>query len=194
MHGAIQLDPKRGFPIITQTALASPIPIRAIPPAKDDRRTAQERFEAAERAEALSVALSHPHRAGSDDPRLATPLGRFCAGLKLGDHCRQAGERYREIIEDDKIARGFQVHGWAPSDRGYFGLTEAQLEARKELAIRRRREADEIARAVHSRAPWVMEKLVYEEMEPSPYDGSIIENVVVNLADAWKMSPRRFGS
>lgn len=182
-----------GIRLTAATALAATPISKAIPPAKGDRRPLQERIEAAERAETLSVALGHPHRNGSDDPRLATPLGRFCAHQKLGDHCRQAGEQYREIVEDDKIARGFQVHGWAPSDRGYVGMTLAQIEARKELAIKRRREADAILRAVIPRLAWAMERLVYEEQEPSPYDRDIITHGLINLANEWELAPKKFG-
>lgn len=152
---------------------------------------------ARERAEALSVALAQPHRRGNDNPRLATPLGRFCANHKprpLGDHCYQAGERYREIIEDAKIAQGFTVHGWAPSDGGYQTMTQAQVEARKELALQRLREADQILKAIISRLPRALEKLAYDEIEPSPYDHGIIANGLINLANEWNLAPRKFGT
>ena len=183
-----------GIVITTSTALRWPKPERQTPPAKGDRRPIQERIEAAERAENIAFVASQPHRQGSDDPRLSDPLGRFCAVQRLGDHCRQAGVRYREVVEDDKIARGFTVNGWAPSDRGYAGLTDQQIEARKELAIRRRHEADAILRSIMPRLPWAMERLVYEEQEPSPYDCGIIRHGLIALSDAWELSPRRFGA
>ena len=180
--------------ITTATSLCWPKAEKSAPPAKGDRRPLQERIEAAERASNIAQIAAQPHRQGSDDPRLCDPLGRFCAAQLLGDHCRQAGVRYREVIEDDKIARGFTVNGWAPSDRGYAGLTDEQIQARKELAIRRRAEADAILRGVMWRLPWVMERLVYEEQEPSPYDHGIIRHGLIALSDAWGLSPRRFGA
>jgi len=178
--------------ITTATSLRFPEPPHSVPPAKGDRRPVQDRIEAAEREANIAQARLQPHRQGSDDPRLSTPLGRFCASPhgslpRLGDHCYQAGERYAEIVRDARNAQGFHVDGWSPSDNAAFSLTPAQMSARKDLAIIRRRYADNILKAVISRLPWAMERLCYHQLEPSPYDEGAIINGLVALAVEWGM-------
>ena len=164
--------------------------------------------EVREEADTLSVALAQPHRRplnGVDDisggykpdprsERLESVLGRFCANWKprpLGDHCYQAGLRYAEIIRDYKLAMGFNVIGWAKTDMAYECLTDEQLQARKELAIKRKREADgELVVKVMPRAPRVAEWACYDEREVSPYDEGLLFNVLVVLADFFNLTPR----
>jgi hypothetical protein len=163
--------------------------------------------EIAETAAIMATALSQPHRrplsghegsggyeaAKNDDRRLESVLGRFCANHKprpLGDHCYQAGIRYAEIVREYKNAMGFDVPGWGPSDNGYLTMTPAQIAARKELAIMRKRGADEVLLALMPRLPRVMEKLCFDELEPSPYDEALIIDGLVLLARKFGTEPK----
>jgi hypothetical protein len=165
----------------------------------------------AEREEMLHVALTQPHRkgfanasaeaskAGSSFSRLSEPLGRLCAtpqpstGRPLGDHCWQAGQRYAEIVKEFKTAWGFDVEGWAPGSNGMEPFTPEQIEARKQLAISRKKEADEVLTRIIPRLPRAMERLCYDQLEPSIYDASAIVNGLVKLAKIWGFGQKRFG-
>ena len=150
--------------------------------------------QAKERAENIATVLKQPHRAGSDNPRLGTALGRFCAAQRLGDHCWHAGERYGEIIQDAKLAMGFSIRGGAwGADGGWQELTDAQLEARKELALARLKDAELMLRAIMPRLPAALDRLCYDDRDPSPYDHGIIIAALVKLASEWGFSPKRFG-
>lgn len=154
------------------------------------RRTPKEE---ADQREVMSVVLAQPHRRGARNERLGTALGRFCVEHKphaLGDHLFAAGERYGEIIRQFKNAMGFQVPGWAPSDGGYEILTDAQAQAKKELAIRRKKEAEEIIIAIIPRAPRALERLTFDDLPPSPYDEGLIVACLVRLAQEWGLAPR----
>lgn len=162
-------------------------------PARDDKPT----NDARERAETMSVALAQPHRKGSEDPRRATALGRFCADhrpVALGNHCWLAGVRYAEIVREAKNAQGFAVHGWAPGDGGYEILDDRQLEARKELSLMRLREAEATLRAIMPRLPGAMERLTYDELDPSPYDAGVLVHGLVALAIEWGFLKPKFGT
>jgi hypothetical protein len=160
-------------------------------PARDDRPTNPDR----ERADILSVALAQPHRRGNDDPKLSTALGRFCAAHepRLGIHCWLAGIRYAEIVREAKKAQGFYVHGWSPKEGG-GELSEEELEARKDLALIRLREGQSVLRTIMPRLPSAMERLVYDELEPSPYDRGVLVAGLVNLALEWGYLKQRFGA
>ena len=102
--------------VITATSLQRPLVASIVPPARNDRRTADERVAAALRADAQSVALAQPHREGSDDPRLAFPLGRFCASTwrndrSWADRMHAAGVSYSVDVRAVKVARKFHVRG-----------------------------------------------------------------------------------
>lgn len=151
-----------------------------------------------------AVVLSQPHRmpiydafgrviARADDKRLESALGRFCAMHKprpLGDHCYQSGLRYGEIVREYKNAMGFDTPGRGSGDFDYLILTGPQVQARKELAIMRKREADEILMALMPRLPRAMEKLCYDEFTPSIYDEALIIDGLVLLARKYGFSPR----
>lgn len=165
--------------------------------ANDGRRGMDERIAAAESAMVMSVALSQPHRRGSNPAaeRLSEPLGRFCQNHKpkpLGEHCWHAGTRYAEIVGEAKTAQGLRVPGWAPGAGGYEELTEAQLAVKKELALARLKDANAILTCVTPRLPRAMERFVFDQMEPSPYDEGAIVNGLVNLAAEWGLQPRKF--
>jgi hypothetical protein len=165
--------------------------------ANDGRRGLDERIAAAESAMVMSVALSQPHRRGANPAAecLSEPLGRFCLNHKpkpLGEHCWHAGKRYAEIVGEAKTAHGFAVPGWEPGAGGYAARTEAELSAEKELALMRLRAADAILVRVMPRLPRIMERFVFDQLDPSPYDEGVIVNGLVNLAAEWGMAPRKF--
>lgn len=146
----------------------------------------------AEEAATKATVLAQPHRLGSDDKRMGTALGRFCAGHKpyaLGEHLFASAERYGDIIREYKNAMGFSVPGWAPSDNGYRDLTEAQIQARKELAVQRKGQADAILICVHRRGPRVLEWLTFDDRDPVPHDESLLVNCLLALADEWRLGP-----
>lgn len=169
------------FPITTATALKWSFPSRAVPPAKGDRRPVQERIEAQERAETLSVALMQPHRAGNDDPKLSTPLGRFCIVQRLRGELYQAGDQYAEVLRQAKAARGFSVP-YSPRGEGATGLTEGQLQAMRDAAIIREANCNAILIAIHARAARVLEALCYDQREISVHDEALAAHGLLMLA------------
>lgn len=157
--------------------------------------------EIAATEETMRTALSQPHRtafavdmpawvAARQNKPLGTALGRFCLCRKyrLGEHIYLAGERYGEIVREYKNAMGFDVYGWARIDGAY--PTEAEMAARRDLAIRRKREVDEILLALMSRLPQAMERLCFDELEPSHYDEALIIDGLSLLAREFGTQPR----
>lgn len=139
-------------------------------------------FEAREREETMATALAQPHRRGSDDIRLSEPLGRFCAAHKLRDECYNAGVRYAEIVGEAKTAQGFPVPGWTPGDSGFEKLTEAQIFAKKELAVQRLKDVNGALIAVIARLPRAMERVCFDQLAPAPADEAIIAHGLYRLA------------
>ncbi len=151
-----------------------------------------------------AVALSQPHRvtfmdasgrvvAEKEDRRLESALGRFCVNHQpraLGDHCYQAGLRYGEVVREYKKAMGFYTPGRASRDFGDLAPTDEQTQARKDLAVIRKREADQILIDLMPRLPMTMEKLCYDEFPPSIYDEALIIDGLVLLARKYGFSPR----
>lgn len=118
--------------------------------------TAEMSRAAREREEAMSVALQQPHRrpainslggvaAQPDDRRLGYALGRLCAHYKpmpLGEHLEQAGNDYANLYRRAMaylgLTRHIVVEGLAPGEI----LSDAKLRERKELELRRLKEAE----------------------------------------------------
>ena len=180
-------------PLTTATALATPPVARLAPPSSGDRRSAQERVEAAERAEAMSVALAQPHRAGSDDPRLAFPLGRFCASvwrndLAFGNAMHAAGAEYSKEVRAVKVARGEHVVGSESENPLPYVLHEmagAEIAAAKAFIDGLERtldKADSLLRGVMPRCPRAMVSLCFDHLEPLLYDASMLSNGIYRLA------------
>lgn len=174
-------DPK----MTTVTALAWPGKPPLVPSADGDRRPVQERIEAAERADMLSVALSQPHRRGSDDPRASEPLWQFCRVQRLRDELYAAGERYGEIVRQAKAALGFRVPGLVAGEGERQALSEAQSAALRELARQYFDDANAILRRVMPRLPVRMEMLCYDARLPAPADEGVIIHGLVALAIEW---------
>lgn len=156
-------------------------------------------IEARERADALSVALSQPHRAASDDPsdaRLSTPLGRFCERAWPGKARRRhrnimyaAGDGYDRMVRDELVARGLPYIGQAGGreDREIGDeYSPQEIEAMRDnvLALTRKlARANVEVRGVHHSAVRIMRAVCYEQQEPGPYDSGIFAHALYRLAD-----------
>lgn len=177
----IPADPNKPNPIAIITAsacLPSITPkFRKLLPGEDFKD-----YEQREREDTVSVARAQPHRRGSDDPRAGEPLFEFCRLHQLRSECYAAGNRYAEIVGEAKTAQGFSVPGWTPGDSGFEKLTFAQIEARKELALIKLKNAEAVLRAVMPRLPARMESLTFDQREPSPYDHGALRNGLWRLA------------
>jgi hypothetical protein len=187
-----------GVTITTRTSLRWDSTPPGAPPAKGDRRPLQERLDAAERIETLSVVLTQPHRrsagvldgqeVSSDDRRLGEPLFRFCMAHGLAEACYRAGEDYDRILRRAKIAKGFLgVEMMIGDGERSATLTEAQIEALREAAVMAERRVNALLIAVMPRAPRVLERLCFDRLEPSPYDVDLIRNGLFVLAREFGM-------
>ena len=195
--------------VITDTALSLPTPpkYRKLKPGEEFKD-----LEAREREETMATALEQPHRQGGGGDRRTTAFGRFCEDYKpvrLGDHCYFAGERYCEVVREEKNARGLLVMGGAPRDPGYqifeacpqlpckftcdAGRCQIRLKARLDLAIGRLKEDNEVLIAIMPRLPRALERLVYDQLEPSVYDFGILRDGLVLLAKKYGLRAKRYG-
>ena len=186
------------IPVITATALQWPVTASIVPNARNDRRTVEERVEAALRADAVSVVLSQPHRGGVDDRLAGSALGRYCLRRWPGDARREmregrheAGNRYAQVIDDDRVARGM-----APRLYGQAGVggeqTDQQLRARRELCAQKRADAEWQIRDLHSRAVTVMDRLCWEDRECGPYDEDLVFHALYRFAKHFGIEKRTF--
>jgi hypothetical protein len=135
----------------------------------------------AERAQTMAVALAQPHRQGSTDPRLSEPLGRFCAAHRLKNECWRAGNQHAEVLRQAKAARGFKVPDLIGAG-GNSDLTPQQIEAMREAAVIRERDAIAVLVTVMPRAPRAVERFVYDQLEPSIYDHDLLKHCLWKLA------------
>jgi len=150
----------------------------------------------------MSVALSQPHRrgfprdaaeaakAGSEASRLSEPLGRLCARHRLREELWHAGCDYAVIVRNAKSAMGFDVAGLMPAEWPGPPLTDAQLDAVKELALQRLDNANAALRRVIERLPRVMERICFDQLEPYPNDEAIIGHGLLVLADLFRLLER----
>lgn len=180
---------------VTQTALAPP-PQRGVEPApiSDTLRTREQRQEAAERADARSVALAQ--RGGVDDAMLVEPLGVFCrrswpprisdSGSDLNAEHRgkmySAGRQYAEIVHQHRVLLGLGAGGRTQPEGGQAPLTEAQLRANCELSRIKRDNADAVLSAVFSGAVSAMMRVAVDEQHPTPYQESFLRHCLWALA------------
>lgn len=185
--------------ITTATALQSPASPSRAPSAKDDRRSAQERLEAAQRAEAVSVAAAQPHRAGADDPldpALATPLWHFClkawpkritdSGADVNaDHRRdmfRAGQHYGIIVHQHRVWLGLGSGGRTQAEGLSVTLTDAQIRAHCEAARIKRDDADDALRGIFNGAVSAMMRVAVEEQPPTPSQEDLLRHCLWSLA------------
>jgi hypothetical protein len=140
----------------------------------------------------MSVARNQPHRKGIDDAdqsragakslRMLEPLGRFCRTKGLGDACLEAGRQYGEVCRQGKAAKGFATYHAGDPERSGAVLTDAQIAAMNEVAVRRWTAAEGVLREIIMRLPRAMELLCFDELEPSPYDHGILAQGLYRLA------------
>lgn len=180
--------------LTTQTALEAPVKPSLVPPARNDRRTANERVEAALRAEAVSVALAQPHRGGSDDPRLAFALGRFCDRVwpndsQFADAMHRAGASYAAEVRAVLVAKGFHVVGCGsenpPPPPPKDNPTRKEIEAMRAVIYgleRTLERADELLRGVMDLCPRAMVRLCFDHEDPSIYDRDVLKRGLYRLA------------
>ena len=183
-------------PLTTATALATLPVARLAPPSSGDRRSVQERVEAAERAEAMSVALAQPHRDGIDDKMLVEPLGVFCRqqwpprmsdrGEDLNSHHRntmyRSGQMYAEIVHQHRVLIGLGSGGRTDPEGGGAELSDADLREKCAAARVRRENANGVLRGVFSGAIGAMVRVAVDEMAPTPYQEDLIRHCLWVLA------------
>ena len=181
------------IPITTASPLAWPQTPSLVPPAHNDRRSAQERVEAAQRAEAVSVALRQPHRAGEIDPLAGSALGRYCLKRWPGKDRKdiregrcQAGNQYAQDIDNDRVARGFAPRLFGEAS-GFGVLTDAQLQERRDNCAKAIADADASIRDICDRAPGVMRRLCWEDLAAGPYDDDVVYHALYRLAVHYKL-------
>ena len=134
------------------------------------------------RTDALSVALAQPHRQGSDDPRLESPLGRFCVSARLSGHLFSAGVRYREIVLEARQAMGLSNPGWSAGANGYTdGMDDKQILERVQKSRENQDRADATLKRIHLRLPKVMRDMCVLEIEHNQEDSSILQAGLVAL-------------
>jgi hypothetical protein len=143
-------------------------------------------------AEVMSVALNQPHRrdikdghqskAGSRALRILDPLGRFCQANKLDDALWEAGRQYGEVCRQGKAAKGFATYHAGDIERSGAPLTDAQIGAMNDVAVRRWADAEGVLRQIMGRLPKVMELLCFDEREPSAYDHALLTQGLYQLA------------
>lgn len=213
--GAASLTKERSIapPQITLSKRAAQLSPHLAKKAADGRLPLAERMMAAESAEAMAVALAQPHRAGSDDPWLAFPLGRFCRRTWVGDDrrtselrnaCFGAGNDYATEIRIAKIARGEHVEGVysesrcvnsadLPDDPKVRAALIAAAKAAIEAADGKVRRANECLLAIMPRLPRAMERLCCASDpldEPSPYDEGMLRAGLWRLAGHYGLLDR----
>lgn len=141
-----------------------------------------------EREEAQKVVLEQPHRRGNPSVKAGDPLAEFCDShwpndMRFANKMYAAGRMYDQIIGDSRLARGLPRLGQTAGNGAERGLTEEQIQAERELAVRKRDEADGILINIDLRAKNVMEDICYWQREPGPYDESRLVQGLYRLAD-----------
>jgi hypothetical protein len=161
-------------------------------PSLQKMKDAQSERERREQADVMSVALAQPHRrgisaaesqrAGGRGLRLTTPLGRFCEANHLADGLYQAGIQYGEVCRAGKSAKGFIAHK-AGEQLGFgSSLTDAQIAAMNEAAMMRWASAEAVLRQIMQRLPAAMERMCFDDRDPSFYDRDLLKNGLFRLA------------
>jgi hypothetical protein len=109
--------------------------------------------------DAQSVVLQQPHRRGAadpSDPRLASPLGRFCIVQKLRPECWDAGEQYGQVVRRDRRSRGLLDVGWRFEIGPEQPPDAATLAARRVLARKARSDADAVLKPLAPGLTWAL--------------------------------------
>ena len=139
------------------------------------------------REEVQATALSQPHRRGSDDPRLESPLGRFCAIHGFSSELFGAGVRYREIVLEARQALGLPNPGYAPGKSGFTdGMDDKQIAERRERADKSQGESDATLKRIKLRLPSVMKNLCVLEIDHLSSDSSILRDGLLALLALYR--------
>jgi hypothetical protein len=150
--------------------------------------------------EAMSVALAQRapiyDAAGNlvadrRDPRYGTALGRFCMQLQKQhrDRFRRAGERYAQLVIEDRKARGLHVLGWNPTG-GYAELTDEQRREWRQRARADKMAAESVIARIDSMALSIARTACYEDRDILPDQGRLLLNVLSALADFFEAPPK----
>jgi hypothetical protein len=154
--------------------------------------------EAAQRADAVSVALAQPHRNGELDPLAGSALGRYCLkrwpGAERKDlreaRC-EAGNRYAQAIDNDRVARGLAPRIFGES-AGFGVLSDEQLRARRDLCAQQLAEAEDAMRGVIGRAIGVLRRVCWEDLDVRPTDEDVVFHGLYCLAKHFGLVKRAF--
>ena len=153
-----------------------------------------------------SVGLKQPHRkpivsldgdiiAKSDDPRLESALGRFCLRPSamyphgLGEHCYEAGVKYREIVRESRHAAGFDsCAGWMEGQSAYETPTNEQLRAKRDVAEKKERQSNEVLIATMPGLDRAMKRLCIDEFDPPYREWEKLVHGLSNLAIEYRIA------
>ena len=125
------------------------------------------------REDVMSVAMAQPHRIGvspfPDDAWMATALGRFCrAHWRDKDTQRDYwghGERYAQLVDAERIARGDPPRQCAEVQTAGSPLTLEEARERRAEADGRLRDAEDEMREVDAQAVAAVRTLAWEELD-----------------------------
>jgi len=188
--------PSSTIPLYTQTALAWPQTPSIVPPARGDRRSAQERVDAAQRADAMRVALSQPHRDGNADAMLECALGAYCYRAwprnisEHGDDVNKpwrfdmfrAGQTYGIIVHQHRVWLGLGAGGRTSPEGAQVTLSDEQIKAHCDDAKAKRAEADGVLWRIGSGAVSAMMRIAVDEFPPLAHHEDILRACLYHLA------------
>ena len=193
-------------PITTATAL-QPEKVREIVHGQS-----HERYDASEKARqneiaTLETVVNQPHRRGARDPRdprLAFPLGRFCARAwphdpDFANAMFAAGSAYADDVRELKVAQGFHVPGCesdmafsAPGGSGEASPEEIENQRAEIDGLRRTVEkADGDLRLIMRRLPSAMVALCFDHAEPLMNDEDMLKHGLYALSLLYRTWERK---
>jgi hypothetical protein len=141
-------------------------------------------------AEIMSVARNQPHRQGVStfpgDAWMTTALGRFCCARwrDIGtqrEHWR-VGERYAQLVDAERIARGEPPRQCAESETGESSLTVAEAMDRRKHAESRLAEAEDAMREVDARAVRAVRDLAWSDLDIRAHLHGLTFNALYRLS------------
>ena len=124
-------------------------------------------------ADIMSVAMNQPHRRGLSifpaDAWMVTALGRFCCAHWRDSGTQReywrVGERYAQLVDDERISRGEPPRQCAEIETGGSSLTVAEAMDRRQHAESRLAEAEDAMREVDARAVRAVRDLAWGDLE-----------------------------
>jgi hypothetical protein len=132
----------------------------------------------------LKTGTEQPHRRGQADPRdprLESPLGRFCVMHGLSSDLYGAGVSYRNIVLEARQAKGLPNCGGGPG--GWRGSEVDDAEAAKRVASTKAREdeSDAVLKRIRLVLPRRMKDICVLEITHNPSDSNILRDGLVAL-------------